>query len=544
MGIFGEHGHDGAEMRRDAHRLSRSASAPHGFSARDVHAAGLECLPAIEALYRAAVAAMRGTPCDIWWDMEYHPSKEALVGALRAGNLFMLDDGLSAIGAFILDAEQGADYDAIPWQVPCAPGEVAVLHLLCVAPGARGRGVGKVLVAAAAAEARRRGARALRLDAFDNNEPAVELYRSCGFVDLGVFDIRVGGGLRHPSHLMELDLRLDEPAASRPDAGASAGPAADVPSRLLDPASLGSCALCPRCCGVNRLAGECGICGAAGTLRLARAALHFWEEPPISGAAGSGTVFFSGCSLKCVYCQNHEISTGNFGIEVTPERLVEIMLELQDQGALNINLVTATHFAHLLPEALAAARRRGLAIPIVYNTSGYERVEAVRELGDLVDIWLTDFKYADAALGQRLSHVANYPAVARAALAEMVACVERRGGIAARADGTWTRGIIVRHLVLPGHADDSCRVLDAIWETAGDIPISVMNQYTPNAAMRAAGGELSRAVRDDEYERVLDYADDLGFTQLFWQEGGAVDESFTPPFDTTGVLVRADARTV
>ena len=233
---------------------------------------------------------------------------------------------------------------------------------------------------------------------------------------------------------------------------------------LLDPATLTACELCPRRCRANRAAGEVGICGAGSALKLARAALHFWEEPPISGEAGSGTVFFSGCPLKCVYCQNHEISTGNFGLEVAPDRLAEIMLELQDQGALNINLVTATHWAHLLPEALAAARSRGLAIPVVYNTSGYERVRAVRDLEGLVDIWLTDFKYADAELGRRLSHVPDYPDVAAAALAEMVRQVRAAGGVATRADGTWTRGIIVRHLVLPGHADDSCRVLDHIWE--------------------------------------------------------------------------------
>lgn len=311
---------------------------------------------------------------------------------------------------------------------------------------------------------------------------------------------------------------------------------------LLLPSTLSACELCPRRCRADRAAGERGVCGATDTLRLARAALHFWEEPPISGEAGSGTVFFSGCPLKCVYCQNHEISTGNFGIDVSPKRLAQIMLELQDQGALNINLVTATHYAHLLPEAIAAARAQGLAIPIVYNTSGYERVEAVRELDDLVDIWLTDFKYADAGLGRALSHVPDYPSVAQSALIEMARQLERHGGGAARADGTWTRGIIVRHLVLPGHAEDSCRVLDLIWDTVGDVPISVMNQYTPNAAMRAAGGELARAVTQEEYERVLDHADDLGFTQMFWQEGGAVDESFTPPFDTTGVLERADAR--
>lgn len=311
---------------------------------------------------------------------------------------------------------------------------------------------------------------------------------------------------------------------------------------LLLPSTLSACELCPRRCHADRAAGERGVCGATDTLRLARAALHFWEEPPISGEEGSGTVFFSGCPLKCVYCQNHEISTGNFGIDVSPERLAQIMLELQDQGALNINLVTATHYAHLLPESIAAARAEGLAIPIVYNTSGYERVEAVRELDDLVDIWLTDFKYADAELGRALSHVPDYPSVAQSALIEMARQLERHGGGAARADGTWTRGIIVRHLVLPGHAEDSCRVLDLIWDAVGDVPISVMNQYTPNAAMRAAGGELARAVTREEYERVLDHADDLGFTQMFWQEGGAVDESFTPPFDTTGVLERADAR--
>lgn len=311
---------------------------------------------------------------------------------------------------------------------------------------------------------------------------------------------------------------------------------------LLFPSTLGACELCPRRCRADRAAGERGVCGATDTLRLARAALHFWEEPPISSEAGSGTVFFSGCPLKCVYCQNHEISTGNFGIDVSPERLAQIMLELQDQGALNINLVTATHYAHLLPEAIASARSRGLVVPIVYNTSGYERVEAVRELDDLVDIWLTDFKYADAELGRALSHVPDYPSVAQSALVEMARQLERHGGGAARADGTWTRGIIVRHLVLPGHAEDSCRVLDLIWDAVGDVPISVMNQYTPNAAMRAVGGELARAVTREEYECVLDHADDLGFTQMFWQEGGAVDESFTPPFDTTGVLERADAR--
>lgn len=307
--------------------------------------------------------------------------------------------------------------------------------------------------------------------------------------------------------------------------------------------TLDACALCPRRCGADRAGGFAGVCGAAGSLRIARAALHMWEEPPISGERGSGTVFFSGCPLKCVYCQNHEISTGNFGVEVEPGRLVQIMLELQEQGAHNINLVTATQFAHLLPDAVTCARAQGLTIPIVYNTSGYERVAAVRALEQTVDIWLTDFKYADAELARSCSHVADYPGVARRALVEMVEAVERRGGARCDSKGMMLRGVIVRHLVLPGHAEDSCRVLDTVWDAVGDVPISVMNQYTPNERMLSEGGELSRPVTSEEYERVLDHADDLGFTTMFWQEGGAVDESFTPAFDTTGVLKAADGPT-
>ena len=312
-------------------------------------------------------------------------------------------------------------------------------------------------------------------------------------------------------------------------------------TNLLEIASLSHCELCPRRCGANRAAGAHGVCGADDSLKIARAALHYWEEPPISGERGSGTIFFSACPLKCVYCQNHEISTGGFGIEVALGRLVEIMLELQEQGAHNINLVTATHYAHLLPTAIGEARRRGLSIPIVYNTSGYEREEAIAELAELVDVWLVDYKYADADLGRALSHVVDYPETAARALSRMCAAVAARGGELVDADGMMRRGVIVRHLVLPGHADDSCRVLDRIWDVAGDVPISVMNQYTPNERMRASGGELSRAVTEDEYEFVLDHADDVGFTQMFWQEGGAVDESFTPAFDTTGVLRSASA---
>ena len=304
-------------------------------------------------------------------------------------------------------------------------------------------------------------------------------------------------------------------------------------------AAYDACTLCPRACEAARNAGVRGICGANAHLRVARAALHFWEEPPISGEAGSGAIFFSGCPLKCVFCQNREISAGNFGHEVTVARLAQIMLELQDQGALNINLVTPLHFAPQVREAVLEARASGLAIPTVCNTSGYEMVETVRLMSDVIDVWLTDFKYASDSLGRALSHVPDYPAVAARALAEMKARIDGRGGVRFDGEGIMQQGIIVRHLVLPGHAGDSCAVLDRIWETAGDVPISVMNQYTPNARMRAEGGELTRAVTDEEYERVLDHADALGFTTMYWQEGGAVDESFTPAFDTTGVLSAA-----
>ena len=504
--------------------------------------------PALEAdferivtLYEHVVDAMQGSPYDAHWDMGYHPTEQSLRASLASGNLFVAFDragSIQPLGAFVLDAEQCAGYELAAWHVNAADSQVAVVHLLAVDPEARGRGVGDALVAGAVVAARSRGAHSLRLDVLVENAPAVALYRRAGFADLGTFPLIYDGDFAVTAHLMEYDL-----AGSEEPAAPAAQPAAlELPHLrpLLGPASLGACELCPRRCRAARAKGEAGVCGAADELKLARAALHMWEEPPISGDAGSGTIFFSGCPLKCVYCQNHEISTGNFGIEVPPERLVEIMLELQDQGALNINLVTATHYAYLLPHAVAEARRLGLKIPIVYNTSGYERVSAVRELDGIVDIWLTDFKYADVGLARRLSHVPDYPERAARALAQMVCQIDARGGIEYDDEGIMRRGIIVRHLVLPGHADDSCRALDVIWQVAGDVPISVMNQYTPNDAMRAAGGELSRPVTDEEYELVLDHADELGFSQMFWQEGGAVSESFTPAFDTSGVLRAAE----
>lgn len=302
------------------------------------------------------------------------------------------------------------------------------------------------------------------------------------------------------------------------------------------------CELCPRRCGAARASGARGVCGQDARLTVARAALHFWEEPPISGEAGSGTIFFTGCPLRCVFCQNHEISQGGFGLEVGTDRLADMMLELEAAGALNINLVTPFHFAPHVRAGLLLARERGLTLPIVCNTSGYELAELVRELGDLIDIWLTDFKYASAELAGRLSGARDYPEVAASALAAMLASLRERGGRLSQPDtdelpGALKRGIIVRHLVLPGHADDSCAVLDRVWELCGnEVDLSVMNQYTPTERMRATTGPLSGPLPEEEYELVLDHADDLGFERLWWQQGGTVSESFVPAFDATGVL--------
>lgn len=304
----------------------------------------------------------------------------------------------------------------------------------------------------------------------------------------------------------------------------------------LDTSSYDACRLCPRRCGATRSEGKAGVCGATATPRVARAALHYWEEPPISGEAGSGAIFFTGCPLRCRFCQNHQISQEGFGLEASTSRIAEMMLELEAQGALNINLVTPLHFAPTVRQAVLLARENGLAIPTVCNTSGYELPEVVRAMSDVIDIWLTDFKYASSVLAGSLSAAPDYPKVAAAALDEMIASVDAAGGRLLAQDGSMKRGVIVRYLVLPGHVDDSCAVLDRVWEACGNAAdLSVMNQYTPNDTCRRAGGNLARAVTDEEYEIVLCHADDLGFENIWWQEGGTVSESFVPAFDATGV---------
>ena len=293
------------------------------------------------------------------------------------------------------------------------------------------------------------------------------------------------------------------------------------------------CEACPRRCGVNRLAGELGRCRVPATPLLARAALHAWEEPPLSGTRGSGTVFFSGCSLGCVFCQNQRIAGGEVGVEVTAGRLADIFLSLEAAGAHNINLVTPTHYAPLLLDVIPEARRRGLTIPIVYNSGGYERVETLRLLRGLIDIYLPDFKYADPGLAARYASAPDYPDVARAALSEMVAQV---GTPLLDADGVMKRGVIVRHLMLPEAYRNSHDVVKHLATFGDSIYISLMNQYTPMPGVAERYPELAAPVREKDYRRLCAYAARLGITQAFVQEGGTVDASFIPPFDLTGVL--------
>ena len=292
------------------------------------------------------------------------------------------------------------------------------------------------------------------------------------------------------------------------------------------------CELCPRRCGANRLAGKNGFCGGGKEVKVARAALHFWEEPCISGEEGSGTVFFSGCTMRCVFCQNREISRGEAGKLVSIERLAEIFLELQKKGANNINLVTPMHYAPQITAALDIARKNGLSLPIVWNTGGWELPESVEAVKNYSDIWLTDFKYFDNSLAEKFSNAKNYFENASASLKKML---EQTGEPVFDDDGMMKKGIIVRHLVLPGHTDDSKKVLRWLWENFGDkIWISIMNQYTPLCSEEKFP-ELSRKVTDEEYDEVVDFAVSLGIENAFVQDGEAVSESFIPPFDLEGV---------
>ena len=295
------------------------------------------------------------------------------------------------------------------------------------------------------------------------------------------------------------------------------------------------CNLCPRNCMVNRREGQRGFCGADERIFLGRATLHMWEEPCISGRSGSGTVFFSGCNLRCVYCQNYEISAGGKGKQVTKERLAEIFLELQEKGAANINLVTPDHYILEVAQAVLWARAKGLRIPIVYNGSGYEKSEVIRRLDGIVDIFLTDFKYMDSALAQKYSSAPDYPEAAKVSLEEMVRLA---GEPFFDERGMMQKGVIVRHLLLPGHKKNAKDVIRYVYETYGDrVYLSLMNQYTPFDRVKEIPGaqELGRKVTRREYEAVVDYAISLGVKNAFIQEGDVAKESFVPEFEGEGV---------
>ncbi|MBO7634016.1 MAG: radical SAM protein [Lachnospiraceae bacterium] len=297
---------------------------------------------------------------------------------------------------------------------------------------------------------------------------------------------------------------------------------------------LERCRICPRACGTDRSSGGKGYCGVSADTVVARAALHMWEEPCISGKEGSGTVFFAGCNLRCVYCQNHEISRASAGVKITVERLADIFLELRDKGANNINLVTPTHYVPNIVDALELARSKGLRLPVVYNSGGYESIDTLRMLEGYVDVWLPDFKYKSDTAALRYSGARDYFERASAAIAEMVRqtggeCVFDRNGI-------MTRGVIVRHLVLPGQTADSKRILRYLHDTYGDsIYISIMNQFTPVTDL-SDYPEINRKLTDEEYERVICFAERIGITRAYVQTGDTAEESFIPAFDCEGVL--------
>lgn len=292
------------------------------------------------------------------------------------------------------------------------------------------------------------------------------------------------------------------------------------------------CLLCPRKCGINRSTGQTGVCGVSSEIKVARAALHYWEEPCISGKRGSGAVFFSGCSLHCVFCQNREISDGKAGKVISKERLSDIFMELAVKGANNINLVTPGQYIPDIVWAVNDAKSRGMKLPIIYNTSGYENVTELKLLEGIVDVYLPDFKYMDSTLSARYSRAKDYPSVAKQALSEMVR--QQPDVVIDDATGLIQKGVIVRQLLLPGHVNDAKAVLKYLYDTYHDhVYISMMSQFTPIALK--AYPEINRTVTRREYERLVDYALKIGITNAFIQEGDVAKDSFIPAFDCEGV---------
>ena len=293
-----------------------------------------------------------------------------------------------------------------------------------------------------------------------------------------------------------------------------------------------NCLLCPRKCGINRSTGQTGICGVSSEIKVARAALHYWEEPCISGKRGSGAVFFSGCSLHCVFCQNREISDGKEGKVISKERLSDIFIELAGKGANNINLVTPGQYIPDIVWAVNDAKSRGMKLPIIYNTSGYENVTELKLLEGIVDVYLPDFKYMDSTLSARYSRAKDYPSVAKQALSEMVR--QQPDVVIDDATGLIQKGVIVRQLLLPGHVNDAKAVLKYLYDTYHDhVYISMMRQFTPIALKDYP--EINRTVTKREYERLVNYALEIGITNAFIQEGDVAKDSFIPAFDCEGV---------
>lgn len=290
------------------------------------------------------------------------------------------------------------------------------------------------------------------------------------------------------------------------------------------------CNICPRECNVNRNNNEFGFCRASNKIKIGGYHLHMWEEPIITGKNGSGTIFFSYCNLRCIYCQNYDISINEKGEEISVERFSDICLLLQNMGADNINLVTPTHYIPLIKEGLILAKRNGLSIPIVYNTSGYEKVSSLKLLEGLIDIYLPDFKYYDRKLG-KYSNANNYFEITSEALKEMY----RQVGKPVIKKGIMKSGIIVRHLVLPSHIDDSMNVIKYLYDTYGNnIYYSIMNQYTP--VRRCKYLELNNRVNEVEYDKIIDYAYDLGIRKCFVQDSESQKESFIPVFKGDSII--------
>lgn len=293
-----------------------------------------------------------------------------------------------------------------------------------------------------------------------------------------------------------------------------------------------NCLLCPRKCGINRSTRQTGVCGVSSEIKVARAALHYWEEPCISGKKGSGAVFFSGCSLHCVFCQNREISDGKAGKVISKERLSDIFMELAVKGANNINLVTPGQYIPDIVWAVNDAKSRGMKLPIIYNTSGYENVTELKLLEGIVDVYLPDFKYMDSTLSAMYSRAKDYPSVAKQALSEMVR--QQPDVVIDDATGLIQKGVIVRQLLLPGHVNDAKAVLKYLYDTYHDhVYISMMSQFTPIALKDYP--EINRTVTRREYERLVDYALEIGITNAFIQEGDVAKDSFIPAFDCEGV---------